>query len=74
MLVKASARSKAPLVLMGCQIGEHKHDPRLLEAPWRTTAMLVPMLCQPGAPIITRHEPILVQAFASTQASLVLMV
>ena len=32
------------------------------------------MLCQRGAPIITRHEPMLVQAFASTKASLVLMV
>ena len=47
MLVKASARSKAPLVPMGCQ---------------------------PGALIITRHESMLVQAFTSTKVSLVLMV
>ena len=53
---------------------QYKHDPRLLEAPWRTTAPLVPMLCQRGATIITRHEPMLVQAFTSTKASLVLMV
>ena len=53
---------------------QHKNDPRLLEAPWHTTAPLVPMLCLLGAPIITRHEPMLVQAFASTKASLVLMV
>ena len=52
----------------------HKPVPRLLEAPWGTTAPLVPMLCQPGAPIITRHELMLVQASACTKASLVLIV
>ena len=53
---------------------QHKHDRRLLEAPWRTKALLVPMLCQPGDPISTRHESMLVQAFAQTMGSLVLMV
>ena len=53
---------------------QHKHDRRLLEVPWRPKAPLVPMLCQPGAPISTRHESMLVQALAQTKDSLVLTV
>ena len=33
----------------------YKHEPRLSEAPWRTKATMVPMLCQPGAPSNTRQ-------------------
>ena len=35
---------------------------------------LLPMLCQPGAPNSTRHEPILIQASTRTKASQVQMV
>ena len=57
MLVQASARTKASLVLMVCETGalKHKRVPRLLEGPWRTKAALLPMLCQPGAPNRTMH-------------------
>ena len=48
--------------------------PRLLEAPWHTTAPLVPMLCEPEPPNSTRLDLMLVQASARTKASLVLMV
>ena len=47
MLVEASPLSKAPLVLMVCEKGvpqQHKHEPMLLEPPWRTKDLLVPML------------------------------
>ena len=37
-------------------------------------ASLISRLCQPGAHIITRHEPILVQASVSSKASWVLLV
>ena len=48
----------------------YKHEPRLSEAPWRTKATMVPMLCQPGAPSSTRQGLKLVQASARTKASL----
>ena len=53
---------------------QYKHDRRLLELLWRTKAPLAPMLCQPGAPISTRHGSMLVRELAQTKASLVLMV
>ena len=53
---------------------QHKHEPILLEPPWRTKALLVPMLWELGDPSSTRHELMLFQSFARTKASLMLMV
>ena len=50
----------------------YKLERRLSEAPRRSTAALVPMLCQLGAPSSIRQGPKLVQASARIKASLVL--
>ena len=63
MLVEASARTNCPTGADGVQdkfAHHYKHEPRLSEAPWRSKAAMVPMLCQLGASSSTRQGPKLV--------------
>ena len=48
-----------------------RHVPMVVEAPGRTKARLVTMVCEPASRSNTRHEPMVVEPPGRTKARLV---